>query len=534
MFLLTGTRSISGASDLIERKGADTLSEFGLKLRLHQTVEPLKRGVNLPSGVRKMARDSGKQFESVRRSSVGLPLLFFVLTGERLRWSLPVSHRIGLEDEVVELFERYRKLLRNAPERCETSLFDELEAFFLEEEQPEEKEEKADDRSLSHVIEATLYQESIDLESGSGLAVAGDSRSNASSSTSKKQDTDASASATAGEEEAKSEALSTDGGGDSEDEEATEEESKEEITEKRSWWPWTSLWMLALIATVTASWVGFTLTADHQPMAEIILERDLQFPFSDFESGHEVYLASALDELEDFLISSEQPEALTLVPEVQELRGFADSEALLEWLGSAANEGNREATRLLGLIKWRRGSSSGEIREHFAAAAALGDSEAGYLLALHSFCEGSTQASSDEVVMKRLTASAETGNASSCELLATWLIDSDPLEAFQFLVKASRGERPSATYQLGLRYANETGTKKSPEAAAGAFRSAAERGCLKAMVAWGRCLESGFGTAADFTEAGRWMKMAALHQNEAAQTWLQQRELVLAEVNVAE
>ena len=539
VFLVTGTPSISGVSNLIERKGAGVLNEFGLKLRLHQTIETLKRGVNLPSGVRRLARDSGKKFEEVRRSSVGLPLLFFLLTGERLRWSLPVRYGIGMTDEMVDLLERYRKQLNESPETCETSLFDDLEALFVDGGKQQPKKKVVADHSLTDVLEATLYQDAIDLESGSGLAVAEDkATAKAEKRRGKKEnqgekDSDLSAAAP-GKKEAESAQSDAKSDADADADADTDTEETDAGAKKRGWWPWSSLWVLALVAAVIASRVGFELTGNHQPLTKVVPEDSLQFPRSDFESGHEVYLSSALDELERFLVTSDQPEALALVPEIQVLRDFSDSKPLIAWLEKAAGEGNREAMRLSGLIKWRKGSPGDEVKERFVAASALGDSEAGYLLALHSFCEDPERESPDEAVVTRLRASAETGNDSSCELLATWLIDSDPAEAFQFLQKASRRERPSAMYQLGLCYANGSGTEKSPRAAAEAFRSAAERGCLKAMVAWGRCLESGFGTDADFTEAGRWMKMAALHQNEAAQIWLQERDLDLAGIAPAQ
>lgn len=502
VFLLTGTRSVSGSSNLIERKGTEALIGFGLKLRLHQTVETLKRGVNLPSAVRKLARDPGKQFEAVRRSSVGLPLLFFLLTGERLRWSLPVRQGIGLDQTIVDLFERFRMLLKETPHKCKSSLFDELEALFEDGVNIEAKPEKVADCSLDNTLEATLYQEEIDLESGPGLALARD------------------------------EEIKNDGGeGGNRSGAETETETETETSgegRKRGWWPWSSVWILALIAAVASCWVGFTLTGNHQPLARIATGAELQFPFSDFESDHEAYLSSALDEVELILVSSEQPEALALVSEIQVLRDFSHSELLTRWLKETAERGDRDALRILGLIEWRKGSSVDDVQTHFMAAADLGDSEAGYLLGLHVFCEDLDQEAPADEILARLCASAETGNTSSCELLATWLIDSDPPRAFQFLQKASRRESPAATYQMGLCYANGRGVEKSPKEAAEAFRSAAEQGCLKAMVAWGRSLESGYGTDADFTEAGRWMKMAALHQNETAQKWLRERNQDLA------
>jgi|GEM_PF-2215333 len=81
---------------------------------------------------------------------------------------------------------------------------------------------------------------------------------------------------------------------------------------------------------------------------------------------------------------------------------------------------------------------------------------------------------------------------------------------------------------MGLCYVNGGGVKKSLKKAAEAFRSTAEQGCLKTMVAWGRSLDSGFGTDPESREAGPWMKMVALHQNETARKWLREKNQALA------
>jgi len=64
-----------------------------------------------------------------------------------------------------------------------------------------------------------------------------------------------------------------------------------------------------------------------------------------------------------------------------------------------------------------------------------------------------------------------------------------------------------------------------PEMAATQFELAAAQGEVRAMFALGRCYEIGFGKAADFTEAARWIKMAAALDYQSAIAWCQAREI---------
>ena len=123
IFLLTGTRSLSGSVGLIERKGPEAWSSLPLKLRLHQTLATLKDGVNIPSRVRQLSRLPGKQYEVVRRSVIALPLLWYCLTGNRFRWSCVVQTQSSVPEPVGELFERFRMRLREEPSEMVENLF---------------------------------------------------------------------------------------------------------------------------------------------------------------------------------------------------------------------------------------------------------------------------------------------------------------------------------------------------------------------------------------------------------------------------
>ncbi|MEM9281227.1 MAG: hypothetical protein AAGA96_05325 [Verrucomicrobiota bacterium] len=172
VILVTGNKAQRAAARWMDRKGKKAFQKVPIKLRLHQTTTLMLRGVGLPTRVRDLSRVSGKQFEGARRSAVALPLIWFLLVGERFRWRMAVKDQLGddsrISEEVSELLEEYRKALVKHPDMVERDLF--LEWLRLVEPNPERStgpiEEPDFNEGFDELISSVIHEEEIVLGRG--------------------------------------------------------------------------------------------------------------------------------------------------------------------------------------------------------------------------------------------------------------------------------------------------------------------------------------------------------------------------------
>lgn len=529
IFLLTGTQSVRGSANLIDRKGDEALIGFGMKLRLHQTVETLKRGVNLPANVRLMCREPGKPFEEVRRSAVALPLLFFLLSGHRLRWTLPIRRITGVSETVVNLLEEFRVLLTENPASCNRNLLTEFENCSVEELAEPDKEERTDD-SLHKALGETLYDGDIDLSEEAPLGEFEpdpvpevEPEPTAESEPDQEGETEAEDSPAERVAVAVADSTTT-----AEDVAQKDFDPEDDISnpavlpKKKSWWPWTSLWVWLVLGVVLSSSLGYSLFAKHSENSGAVEQVFLSLPQTDFESNHEAILEETLDALAGYLVGAGQPGGLAMVAEINVLKEEGESSRLTSWLETARDNRDGAAACFLGRVLWWQERTPDSVISNFEEAARLGDAEAPYLLALYEYLKSSGEGVRDET-LNRLLTSAEVGNENSRELAAVLLAEKDSETAFRHLQHVAESGGRSAVYQLGLFYANGVGTEVSSSEAVQCFKRAAGLGCLKSMVAYALCLEIGFGTDPNFTEAQRWMRHADLLGSVSARNWLSER-----------
>lgn len=491
IMFLSGTRSISGSAHLVERKGAEVWNEWGVKLRLHQTVSTLREGVNLPGAVRALSRIPGKGNEAARRSALALPLIFFVLTSHRFRWRRPLSGQSELPERVSDFLESFReKLLRN-PEEVEKDLFEEfLKSDLLTDGKISEGALVAGggkpDDGFDSMLESTLLQEKVELKESVELVPL------------------AAGKVQEGEE------------GDAEPEWEDELEDFDEPRASRffrGWW-------LAIWAVVFALVAGYFFAGWNSRLGTYEELEEVRFPVTDYVVPAAPTPAEVIAELEAYFVERVQPD---LLPHTGEL-GSPESRSLVdEFLNARIEGGDATAARLNALLVGLDGAPVGEVVQRFEKAASLGDSSAQFDLAVLTLVKGLGDVDPTRVRVM-LSRSANSGNLDAKELLGILLLDENKAQEAKKQIEAAAGQNHlSSRYHLGLFEANGTGGPVNPGAAAEQFEAAAMQGDVRAMFALGRCYEIGFGKTADFTEATRWVKMAAALDYQSAVTWCQAR-----------
>jgi uncharacterized protein len=503
VLLLTGTRSLSGSVGLMERKGPGAWSSFPLKFRLHQTLPTLKEGVNLPSKVRHLSRLPGKQYESVRRSAIALPMLWQLLTGTRFRWSRPVVASDQVPAGLAETFERFRQQLRAEPTEVAENLFLDFTKYvpvvapLADESAPDEKTvavvPEAKENSLEEVLKSTLYDGDFHL-APAVPELAMDPLSSADETP-----------------------FVSDG------------EKPEDVPEpvrKRSA---TSVVLWALVfGVVLASVVGFSLSGwsfkrglfrETEPSAFTIPEfRLLEGDSSDV----------ARSQLENLLVAAGQPESLALLSLLERLDLETNRDKIQAWLKARSESGKGEEFRVLGLLATSRGDAPEISSGYFLEGAKKGDLESQFRYAVSQWSDATGLAATGTQALPLLEVAASRGHEASQELLArVKLSKNDVAGAYKWAESAARQGRASAVHLLGLFYLNGTGCEADPVEAVAHLRSAAELGDERAMFDYGRCLSEGTGVAASFPEAQRWMRIASSRGHGPALRWCLDRGIEL-------
>ncbi len=483
IFVLTGTRSLSGSAGLIERKGPVAWSGFPLKLRLHQTMETLKAGVNLPGKVRMLSRLPGKQNEAARRSAVALPLVWFLLTGSKFRWDLPVKKHDLVPVPVACLVEQFRVCLVEDPDELESDFFHALVHLTLDPHEvadtSAEPPRPTADESLEQALKSALYEGELEI-GGPTRDLLVDLDAVVSGG-----DVPATADAPGGIEE----------------------------SPRRRRIPWVAA---AVLGAVVASAVGYGLSGWNLKLGPLQGGDLPEFSLPGFVLEGENAGELARNSLESLLISDGSSEALGLLPLLQRFEQETNREKIDDWLKSRAVSGNAGALRLLGLLSLSEGGNTGAALAYFLRGAKLGDAECQLRFAA---IQWRGEELSDEA-LGLLEVAAKGGHPAAQELLAqVKLASGDAVDAFRWMEFAARQGRVSAIHQLGILYANGSGVEASPEEAAARFKTAAELGDERAMYDFGRCLGAGFGVEASFTEAQRWMRLASARGHGGALRW---------------
>ena len=506
VFLLTGTRSLSGSVGLIERKGPEAWSSLPLKLRLHQTLATLKDGVNIPSKVRQLSRLPGKQYEAVRRSAIALPLLWYCLTGNRFCWSRAVPVQSPIPETVGGLFERFRAELREDPSEIVENLFLAFARLDLSSESgivesipdatlPEK------DNSLAEVLSATLYDGEINVtDNGTESAV---------------EDIEALQPV----EEA-DDAVAIVG---------TDETVEFEGPVKRAG---SSVWLWAIIlGVVLASVVGYSLSGWSFTRGMFRQGDALEFPLPEFRPVESDPGELARSTIEDLLVAAGSPESLALLPLLQQANEQANREKIIAWMESEAGRDDGATFRALGLYALSRGEPADSVSGYFLQGAKRGDVESQFRYAALQWA-GDPGAHLNEESFSLLKMAAGRGYAEGQELLAVASVAAgDVAGAFKWMEMAARQGKATAIYQLGLYLMRGMGCTADPSKAVTYFRSAAELGDERAMYDFGRCLSEGYGIPASFPEARRWMRIASSHGHGGALRWCLDRGIVLSDEN---
>lgn len=481
VFLLTGTRSAAASARYLERRGEAGWSEVAVKLRLHQTVETLKDGVNLPSAVRHHSRLPGKPFEPARRSAIAVPLFWYCLTGSRFQWRNRAEHPL-VEEALAHRFERYRQQLREDPGEVTESFF-EVFRRDLELGAPTSNETEGEREPLAtteEAMQAALDESEIEPPRGSDVDEKSDERDSPAP---------ASADATV---PARAPIL---------------------------------LWS-AIAGVVVACVVGFYLSGWALRLGPFAETAEIAFAAPAFQVAENDAAEVARVATGEFLVAEGSPQSLRLLPMLRRLEEPAIRREVVLWLENLAGKGNGAASRVLGLLSYANGAPIREVAAHFAEGGAKGDAESVYRLAALRWNQA--EGGIDLETVAALESVAKSGHAAAGELLAlVRLEEGDPAAARQWIETSARKEWVPAFRQLGLFHALGIGGPIDPPAAASQFRLAAERGEVRAMYEYGRCLAAGFGVPTSFPEAQRWMKTAAALGHGSALRWCLDRGMAI-------
>ena len=511
----TGTRSLEGSARLIERKGAKVWDDLPIKLRLHQTTKTLRKGVSLPIAVRRLSKDPGKSNAEVRRQAVALPVIFFLLTAERFRWRLPVAKQARLPRQIGRLLEEARLSLIDDPELVEGDLFAEFASLVAEMSEKQEEvaepagEEKADEANQTKDAESEKSGP-VELEPGShevefraaieGMLYSGTIDLNDAEGTPKPPPEDRPDTPVEEEQDETAENLES-------------EEEAEEITgkvkrPKWKFWSSSNLW-LGFFAIVLALITGFVLSGWNAEQGPVQIDQQPAFAAVALPHASPIDQEKVIQKMESYLIEAARPD---LVPALREWQGDV-RDAVEGFLEEKTKDYQPDSAGLLAALSMIEGKNDAD--ERILRAAVLGDLSSQVQVADRVLVKGEEVVDRDQA-RKFLESAAARKDPEASLLLASLQFQEGEIEtAPRTIGPAVEKNLPAAWYQLGLMH----GHSDVKEEAARCLEKAAEMGEPRAMVEWAKCLEAGYGIEASFTEASRWMKLAAAADQPEAKNW---------------
>ncbi len=129
VYLVTGDPDPASLEPGLASRGAAAWQRLPVRLRLHQTAGDLVEGLAYPDSIMARINRGGKQGEIGRRTTVLLPLLWHLLTGETLDWDSPLAcpEGVTLSSEVLAALEKARQQAGEDPRNVHTSVVSQLE-----------------------------------------------------------------------------------------------------------------------------------------------------------------------------------------------------------------------------------------------------------------------------------------------------------------------------------------------------------------------------------------------------------------------
>lgn len=131
VFINLGTRNPADFIEALDNEGADFWSRIPFRIRLHQTMQGLLEGVNLPESLKGMAFELTKENPHIRRTAVLLPLVGLVLSGRKFLWDQPFELKTEDTPEgLVDFINKTREQLISNPQRLEMGFLTKLGGFI--------------------------------------------------------------------------------------------------------------------------------------------------------------------------------------------------------------------------------------------------------------------------------------------------------------------------------------------------------------------------------------------------------------------
>ena len=85
IYAVTGSEDSASLKEALDRFGSTAWPRLPIRLRLHQTAASLLDGVQLPKNLLKLIETGGKSNDNARRAAVLAPVMWFALTGKKIR-----------------------------------------------------------------------------------------------------------------------------------------------------------------------------------------------------------------------------------------------------------------------------------------------------------------------------------------------------------------------------------------------------------------------------------------------------------------
>ena len=158
IYVVTGDENPASVDVLMQKHGANVWQHFPVRLRLHQTAPDLIDGLDFPESIMDFINQGGKQGQPGRRATVILPILWDLLTGEKLKWDRPLESADSLPQKIVAFLEDIRLQLSSDPRNLQMPLIQALDHLVSE-----EAENSEDHREVEAAFGEGMVSEPVTL-----------------------------------------------------------------------------------------------------------------------------------------------------------------------------------------------------------------------------------------------------------------------------------------------------------------------------------------------------------------------------------
>lgn len=128
IYLNFGSTDIDIYRKAVADEGPDFWSRLPVRMRLHQTMQNLLEGFDLPESIRSLAIEQDNKNPHIRRAAVILPALGLCLTGKKFHWDQPFSLE-GVQSDLGKTIDRLRLHVVESPDKLPHDFLTDFDQF---------------------------------------------------------------------------------------------------------------------------------------------------------------------------------------------------------------------------------------------------------------------------------------------------------------------------------------------------------------------------------------------------------------------